>query len=70
MVAMATKLPWQPSMWLMPIIPMNLLTNMNSIQLKAKELLMFHSGCHGNSITIATRYVADDYHPKEVSYQI
>ena len=70
LVAMATKLPWHPGMWLMPIIPRNLLPNMSSIQLKAKELLMFHSGCHGNWVTIAARYVADSYCPKQPPYQI
>ena len=38
---------------------------MNSIRLKAKELLRFHFGCHGNQVTIAMSYVADAYHPKE-----
>ena len=39
--------------------------NIDSIQLKTKELLMYHCGCYGNLITIATLYVADAYHPKE-----
>ena len=34
---------------------------MNSIQAKTKELLTYHCGCHGNLVTIATRYVADAY---------
>ena len=34
---------------------------------KAKELLRFHSGCHGNQATMASRYVADAYHPKLTS---
>ena len=38
--------------------------NMDSIQLKVKELLRFHSGCHGDQVTIATKYLADAYHPK------
>ena len=44
--------------------------NINSLQLKTKELLGFHSGCHGNSVTIITRYVADAYCLKEALYQI
>ena len=35
--------------------------NMGSIGLKTKELLTYHCGCHGNPVTIATRYVADAY---------
>ena len=34
---------------------------MNSNQRKTKELLTFHSGCHGNWVTIAMRYVPDAY---------
>ena len=33
-------------------------------------LLMFHSGCHGNQVSIATRYEADAYCPKEPPYQM
>ena len=43
---------------------------MNSIQFKTNELLMFHSGCHGNQVSIVTRYEADAYFPKETPYQI
>ena len=39
--------------------------NMNSIGFKTNELLMFHSGCHGNQVSIVTRYVADVYCPNE-----
>ena len=39
--------------------------NMNSIQLKTNELLVFHSGCHGNQVPIAARYEADAYCPDE-----
>ena len=35
-----------------------------------KELLAYYCGCHGNLATITTRYVADAYCPKELSYQI
>ena len=35
--------------------------NMDSFQLKTRELLTYHCGCHGNLVTIATRYVADAY---------
>ena len=38
---------------------------MNSMQFKTKELLRFQSGCHGNWVTIATRYVVDAYCLKE-----
>ena len=41
-----------------------------SIQLKTKELLTSHSGCHGNLVTIATRYVSNVYCPKEALYQM
>ena len=43
---------------------------MKSIQLKTNELLMFHSGGHGSHVSIATRYEADAYLPKEPSNQI
>ena len=43
---------------------------MDTIWLKTKELLTYHYGCHGNLGTIATRYVADAYCPKEPPYQI
>ena len=33
-------------------------------------LLMFHSGCHGNQVSIETRYEADAYCPKEPPYQM
>ena len=38
---------------------------MNSIQPKTKELVKFHSGCHGNPVTIAMGYLADAYRPNE-----
>ena len=44
--------------------------NIKSIQLMTKELLTYHSGCHGNLVTIATRYEADAYYPKEAPHQI
>ena len=28
-----------------------------------KELLIYHCGCHGIIVTIATEYVTDAYHP-------
>ena len=31
---------------------------------------MYHCGFHGNLVTIATRFVAEAYHPKEPPYQI
>ena len=39
--------------------------NMGSIGRKTKELLTDHCGCHGNLVTIATRYVGDAYCLKE-----
>ena len=39
--------------------------NMNSTQPKTKQLVTYYCGCHGNLVTIATRYVADAYCPKE-----
>ena len=44
--------------------------NVDSIWLKTKELLTYHYGCHSNLVTIATRHVADAYHPKKLPYQI
>ena len=46
------------------------MANMNSIWLKANELLTYHCGWHGNLPTKATKNVADAYHPKEPPYQI
>ena len=40
--------------------------NVDSIWLKTKELLTYHYGCHGNLVTIATKYVADAIHPKKL----
>ena len=31
--------------------------NMNSVQLKTKDLLRFHSGYHGDQVSIATRWL-------------
>ena len=44
--------------------------NVKPIPFKTKELLRQHCDCHGNLVTIATRYVFDAYHPKKASYQI
>ena len=33
-------------------------------------LLMLHSGCHGDQVSIAMRYEADAYCPKEPPYQM
>ena len=43
---------------------------MDSIQLQTKELLTYHCGCHGNLVTVATRYVAVANRPIEPPYQI
>ena len=39
--------------------------NVDSIWLKTNKLLTYHYGCHSNLVTIATRYVADAYHPNK-----
>ena len=44
--------------------------NMNSIQLKTKELLKFYFGCHDNYVFMARRYIASAYYPNEGPYQI
>ena len=44
--------------------------NVDSIWLKKKDLLSYRCGCHGNLVTIATRYATDAYLPKEPPYQI
>ena len=41
---------------------------MNSIRPKTKQLVTYYCGCHGDLVTIATRYVADAYCPKEPQY--
>ena len=46
------------------------MANMNSIQLKTKELLRFRSGYHGDQVSIASRYVADGYCIRKPRYQI
>ena len=38
---------------------------MKSVRFKTHELLRYHFRCHGNLVTIATRYVADAYHHKD-----
>ena len=44
--------------------------NMDTIQFKTMELLTYHCGCLGKLVTMAMRYVADAYCPKEPPYQI
>ena len=44
--------------------------NMNLTELKTNELLMFHSGCHGNQVSMAMRYEANAYCLKDSPYQI
>ena len=39
---------------------------MNSIWLKAKELLTYYCGWHGNLVNKAAKNVADADHPKEI----
>ena len=43
---------------------------MGSTELKTKKILTYHCGCHGNLVTIATKYVADAYCLKEAPCQI
>ena len=54
----------------MPVAQGTSTPNMDLIQLKTKELLTHHCSCHGNLVTMATKYVADTYCPKEPPYQI
>ena len=49
-------------MRLMSSVPVNLCTKYG---LKIEELLTYHCSCHGNLVTIATKYVVDGYRPKE-----
>ena len=44
--------------------------NVDSIWPETTQVINYHYGCHSNLVTIATRYVADAYHPKKGSYQI
>ena len=45
--------------------------HMNSIQFKTCELLRYHFRCHGNLVTIATRYVPiNAYYPLEAACEI
>ena len=48
---MATKLPQQRGIWLMPIVTTN--GAPYQIRLKTEELLTYHGGCHGDMDTIA-----------------
>ena len=57
-------------MWMMFIAQGTSIPHMDLIQPEAKELVTYYCGCHGNIVTIATRYVADAYCPKEHPYQI
>ena len=43
---------------------------MNRKELKTNELLVFHSGCHGNQVSIAMRYETDAYCVQKSPYQI
>ena len=43
---------------------------MNLIPLQTKELLINYHGCHCNTVTIATEYVADACYPKVALCQI
>ena len=44
------------------------MASMISIGLRTKELLRHYCRYHGNLVTIATRYVANAYCPKEALY--
>ena len=39
--------------------------NMNSRYLETKDLLRNHCSCHGNLVSVAVKYAADAYCPKE-----
>ena len=53
----------------MPIILKMLYTKYDLNRTQDKSYL-HDTGCHGNLVTIAMRYVADAYHTKTASYQI
>ena len=57
-------------MWLMPIAQRTSIPNMDLIRPKAKDLLRYHCGCHGNLVTIAKMHVVDVCHPIKPPYQI
>ena len=48
----------------------NLLAKMNSTQVNTKELMRFHSGCHGNLLAVEIKKVVGAYCPKKPSWQI
>ena len=50
----------------MPSMQTKLSTNKNSVSLKTKELVIYHCGGHGNTVTISTEYVVDTYYTKKV----
>ena len=54
----------------MPIAPINLHNKYELNMIKTNELLMFYSSCHGDQVSIVTRYEADAYCLKETPYQI
>ena len=55
----------------MPIVPKKLHAKYElTVRPKTKELVAYYCGCNGNLVTIATRFVADAYCPKESPYQI
>ena len=45
------------------------MVNIILIGLKTKELLRQNCSYHGNLVTMATKYVANAYYPKETLYQ-
>ena len=57
-------------MRLTPVVPMTSIPNVDSVRPKTKELLTYCCSCHGNLITIATRYMADAYSHKEPPCQL
>ena len=54
----------------MPIVLRKLYAGCGFNMTSEKELLTYHCGCHGNLVTIATRYVADASYPKQAPCQI
>ena len=54
----------------MPIVQNNPHTKYGLDMTEDERVIDAHCGCHGNLVSIAMRYVADAYHPKEPPYQI
>ena len=54
----------------MPVTLRKLRTKYDLNRTQDKRVIYITLWCHGNQVTIATRYVADACHTKKASYQI